>query len=156
MFQDRMYFGSDDSVYLFDNAYSDNGVQIEGKVEQAYTNLGTDQLKKVQLLNPRTRASTQFSLVIYTNVDFDDRNVNYYSNIGTIGQTKWNSAKWSSSANPIGTKWSTLKTSKIRSQWIANNATGFKISIVFKTKTKGNAIEWFDTGVRYEVGSGIM
>ena len=156
MFQDRLYFGSDDSVYLFDNAYSDNGVQIEGKVEQAYTNLGTDQLKKVQLLNPRTRASTQFSLVIYTNVDFDDRNVNYYSNIGTIGQTKWNSAKWSSSANPIGTKWSTLKTSKIRSQWIANNATGFKISVVFKTKTKGNAIEWFDTGVRYEVGSGIM
>lgn len=156
LFEDRLYFGSDDSVYLFDNAYSDNGIQIEGRVEQAYTNLGTDQLKKVQLLNPRTRASTKFALVIYTNVDFDERDVNYYSNIGTIGQTKWNSALWSSSENPIGTKWSTLRTSKISSQWIANNATGFKISIVFKTKTKGNAIEWFDTGVRYEIGTGIM
>lgn len=156
LFQDRLFFGSDDGIYLFDNAYSDNGMPIEGKVEQAYTNLGTDQLKKIQLLNPRTRASTQFALVIYTNADFDERKVEYYSNIGTSGKTKWNSAKWSSSASPIGTKWSTLKTSKICSQWIANNTTGFKVSIVFKTQTKGNVVEWFDTGVRYEIGTGIM
>ena len=155
-FGDRMYFGSDDGVYLFDNAYSDNGVQIEGHVEQAYTNFGTDQLKKEQLINPKTRSSTRFALTIYTNMDFEERDVRYYSNIGTIGQTPWNKSKWSSSANPIGTKWSTLRTSKIRNQWIANNSTGFKASIVFKTKTKGNVIEWYDTGVRYEVGSGIM
>lgn len=155
-FNGDMYFGSDDSVFKFGDAYSDNGVQIEGCIEQAYTNLGTDQLKKIQLLNPRTRSSTQYSLTIYTNMDFEDRNVNYYSNIGTIGQTKWNTAKWSSSANPIGTKWSTLKTTKIRSQWIANSSTGFKCSVVFKTKTKGNVIEWYDTGIRFETGTGIM
>lgn len=155
-FGDKMYFGSDDAVFLFDNAYSDNGVQIEGWVEQAYTNLGTDKLKKVQLLNPKTRSSTKYQLVIYTNMDFEERDVRYYANIGTIGQTKWNEAPWSSTANPIGTKWSTMKTSKIRSQWIANAATGFKASVVFKTKTKGNVIEWYDTGIRYEVGSGIL
>lgn len=155
-FNGDMYFGSDDSVFKFGNAYSDNGVQIEGHIEQAYTNLGTDQLKKVQLLNPRTKSSTSYALTIYTNMDFEDKDLNYYSNIGTIGQTKWNTAKWSSSANPIGTKWSTLKTTKIRSQWIANNSTGFKCSVVFKTKTKGNVIEWYDTGIRFEVGTGIM
>lgn len=155
-FEGNMYFGSDDSVYKFGDAYSDNGVQIEGHVEQAYTNLGTDQLKKIQLLNPRTRSSTSYALTIYTNMDFSDKDVKYYSNIGTIGQTPWNSSKWSSSANPIGTKWSTLKTTKIRSQWIANNDTGTKLSIVFKTKTKGNAIEWYDTGIRYETGTGIL
>ena len=89
-------------------------------------------------------------------MDFEERDVRYYANIGTIGQTKWNKAKWSSTSNPIGTKWSTMKTTKIRSQWIANSATGFKASVVFKTKTKGNVIEWYDTGVRYEVGSGIL
>ena len=155
-FNDKMYFGSDDAVYLFGDAYSDNGIQIEGWVEQAYTNFGTDKLKKIQLLNPKTRSSTKYQLVIYTNMDFEERDVRYYANIGTIGQTKWNKAKWSSTANPIGTKWSTMKTTKIRSQWIANSATGFKASVVFKTKTKGNVIEWYDTGVRYEVGSGIL
>lgn len=142
--------------FLFDNSYSDNGVLIEGHIEQAYTNFGTDQLKKVVLLNPKTRSSTNYQLTIYTNMDFEDRNVNYFSNIGTIGQTKWNEAKWSSSGNPIGTKWSTLKTTKIRSQWIANSSTGFKASVVFKTKTKGNVIEWYDTGIRYQTGTGIM
>lgn len=155
-FNGDMYFGSDDSVFKFGNAYSDNGVQIEGHIEQAYTNLGTDQLKKVQLLNPRTKSSTSYALTIYTNMDFEDKYLNYYSNIGTVGQTKWNAAKWSISENPIGTKWSTLKTTKIRSQWIANNSTGFKCSVVFKTKTKGNVIEWYDTGIRFETGTGIM
>ena len=155
-FNNKMYFGSDDAVYLFDEAYSDNGVQIEGWVEQAYNNFGTDKIKKVQLLNPKTRSSTKYQLTIYTNMDFEERNVRYYANIGTVGQTKWNKAKWSSMANPIGTKWSTMKTTRIRSQWIGNSATGFKASIVFKTKTKGNAIEWYDTGVRYEVGTGIL
>lgn len=156
VFESKMFFGSDDSIFLFDNSYSDNGVQIEGHIEQAYTSFGTDQLKKVVLLNPKTRSSTNYQLTIYTNMDFEDRNVNYFSNIGTFGQTKWNKAKWSSSKNSIGTKWSTLKTTKIRSQWIANSSTGFKASIVFKTKTKGNVIEWFDTGIRFQIGTGIM
>lgn len=155
-FNGEMYFGSDNGVYLFGKSYSDDGIQIEGAIEQAYTNLGTDKLKKIQLLNPRTKSSTRYQLTIYTNMDFEEQKKKYYSNIGTIGQTRWNKAKWSSSANPIGTKWSTLKTTNIRSQWIATNATGFKASIVFKTKTKGNVIEWYDTGIRYEVGTGII
>ena len=88
-------------------------------------------------------------------MDFSNKNKDYVENIGNMGTTKWNDAKWSSLKNPIGTKWSTLK-GRVRSQWIANSATGFKASIVFKTKTRGNLIEWFDTGVRYETGSGLL
>ena len=117
--------------------------------------MGTPNLKKIQLLNPRTKSSTQYALVIYTNMDFEERKVGYQENIGSSGMTKWDVAEWSSLDNPIGTKWATLR-GKIRSQWIANSATGFKASIVFKTKTRGNLIEWYDTGVRYEQGSGIL
>ena len=95
------------------------------------------------------------ALVIYTNMDFEERKVSYAENVGSVGITKWDEAPWSCLANQIGTKWQTLKGS-IRSQWIANSATGFKASIVFKTKTRGNLIEWFDTGVRYERASGIL
>lgn len=155
-FENKMFFGSDDSVFLFDNSYSDNGVLIEGHIEQAYTNFGTDQLKKVVLLNPKTRSSTNYQLTIYTNMDFEDRNVNYFSNIGTIGQTKWNEAKWSSQRQPDRHQVEYAENDEIRSQWIANSSTGFKASVVFKTKTKGNVIEWYDTGIRYQTGTGIM
>lgn len=155
IFEDRAYFGSDDAVFLFDEGYSDAGVHILGEVKQAFSDLGNPNLKKIQMLNPRTKSSTRYPLVIYTDMDFAEQNVDYRENIGSSGMTKWNVAPWSSLANPIGTKWATLK-GKIRSQWIANSATGFKASVVFKTKTRGNLIEWFDTGIRYEQGSGIF
>ncbi len=152
---DRIYFGSDDGVFLFDEGYSDNKTHIMGHIEQAYSNLGSENLKKIQLINPRTTSSAKYALVVYTNMDFNSRDVQYAENIGSVGTTKWNVNKWSSKQMPTGTKWATLK-GKIRSQWIANSATGFKASLVFKTKTRGNLIEWYDTGFRYEQGNGIL
>ena len=154
-FENRIFFGSRKGVYLFDEGYSDDRLYIYGHVEQAYNNLGSSYLKRIQLLNPRTKSSTKYALVIYTNMDFETTDKSYAENIGYSGLTKWNEAHWSSLSNPIGTRWATLKGS-IRSQWMANSATGFKASIVFKTKTRGNLIEWFDTGVRYENGSGLL
>ena len=155
LFDGRLYFGSDYGIYRFDDGYSDGGNHIYGEVQQAFSNLGFAGLKKIQLLNPRTKSSAQYALVIYTNMDFEERKVSYAENVGSVGITKWNEAPWSCLSNPIGTKWQTLK-GTIRSQWIANSATGFKASVVFKTKTRGNLIEWFDTGVRYERASGVL
>ena len=155
-FDGRMYFGSDNGVFLFDEGWSDNGVAIKGVVEQAYNNLGTNSLKKVLLLNPRTRSSAQYALVIYTNMDLESRNIDYEENIGSTGVTRWNIAKWSNLISPSSAKWGTSNSSIIRSQWIANSSTGYKAGIVFKTKTCGNMIEWFETGIRYEAGNGVL
>lgn len=151
----RLYFGTDDGVMLFDDGYSDNGIEIAGNVEQAYSFLGTPLLKKVQLLNPKTKASTQYALVLYTNTDFGKVNQSSVSNVGYGGLTKWNVIKWSSLKELSGTVWATLQ-GNISSAWIGACATGFKFSIVFKTKTKGTLIEWYETGVRYETGTGII
>ena len=88
-------------------------------------------------------------------MDYDDSKVSFEETIGKSGVHKWNEVKWSTSHDLSGSRWETLK-GKIRSQWIACSATGFKASIVIKTQTKGNLIEWFDTGVRYEQANGIM
>lgn len=155
LFGERLYFGSDKGVFLFDEGYADNGTHICGVVEQAYSSLGNPNLKRIQLINPRTKSSTKYALVVYTNMDFDSKDKAYAENIGAVGMTKWDKAVWSSLKAPTGTKWATLK-GKIRSQWIGNSATGFKASVVFKTKTRGNLIEWYDTGFRYEQGSSIL
>ena len=157
VFNQRAYFGMHDGVMLFDEGCSDDGNAIEGHVEQAFTPLGLAAVKKVQLLNPRTVSFNPFALVLYTNTDFGSSKQDFAETIGSFSSTltKWNSCKWSSKAFPSGTRWAVLRGS-VRSQWIANSATGFKFSIVFKTKTRGNAIEWYDTGVRYEGGTGII
>ncbi len=155
IFDDKIYFGSDYGVCQFDKGYSDNGSNIKGEVRQAYNNLGNDNLKKIQLLNPRTASSGKYSLIIYTDTDYQHNNQNAVADIGFSGTTKWNNAKWSQIAHQNQTLWQTSR-GIIRSNWIANSATGYKISLVFKTDTRGNLIEWYDTGVRYELATGIL
>lgn len=89
-------------------------------------------------------------------MDMENRRVDYLENFAASGRHKWNETKWSSSKEPLGIKWGAAESTSIRSQWIANSSTGYKASVVFKTKTKGNLIEWFETGIRYEVGSGVL
>ena len=156
LFDDDLYFGSDDAVYKFDEGYSDDGVEIEGVVEQAYNDLGTPYLKKISLLNPRTASSAPYNLVVYTNTDYKDRKISYTNNIGYSSGTKWNAHKWSASWNLTGVFWAADQTSDIKSQWIMNSAAGVKASVVFKTKTRGILIDWYETGMRYEIGSGII
>ena len=152
----RLYFGSDKGVYLFDEGYSDDGAPIVGIIEQAYNNLGTDNLKRIQLLNPRTKSVSPYKLVIYTNMDMERQNVAYEESIGYAGQTLWNTVKWSCAGISTGTMWGNAGKSALRSQWIANSATGYKAGLVFKTKTTGNAVEWYETSIRYETGNGIL
>lgn len=152
----RLYFGSDNGVLLFDEGYSDCGTPICGTVVQAYSNLGTERLKKIQLLNPRTKSSAPYNLVIYTNMDMDEQNIEYVENIGSSGGGKWNTMKWASSSAATGSYWGNSGRTQLRSQWIANSATGYKASVVFKTKTKGNQIEWYETNILYEVGNGVL
>lgn len=156
VFNNNIYFGSDNYVYKYDDGYSDDGVAIEGVVQQAYNNLGTQQIKKIQLLNPRTKCSAKYNLNIYTNMDFEEQKVNYILDVGQLGKSIWNVAKWSIPSNDLEYKWGTSSATKINSQWVGNSATGYNASIVFKTKTKGNKIEWYNTGIRFEVGTGIL
>ena len=154
LFEGRLFFGSDSGVYLFDEGYSDDGMPILGSIHQAYCALGSSSFKKILMLNPRVKSNADFALNIYTNMDFDDQDKEYAESIGGVGGSKWNFSKWSCLEQPIGTKWGTLKT-KIQSQWIGNNAVGFKASVVFRTKTNGTAIEWYNTGLRFEQGEGV-
>ena len=82
-------------------------------------------------------------------------NVDSEEYIETYHNTRWNKVKWSTTVSPTNLKWFSNNTS-VRGQWIANSSTGYKASIVFKTKTGGITIEWYETGIRYEVGTGVL
>lgn len=159
VYENELYYGGDDAVFKFNDGYSDDGNTIEGTIEQAYNNFGTPVLKKINLLNPRTKCSAKYQLVIYTNTDFKSRNVNYMTSVGNVSGSLWKVAMWSnvSIGADAGYKWGNNYDANIlNSQWVASSAIGSSISIVFKTKTSGNKIEWYDTAMRYELGSGIL
>lgn len=155
MFEDNLYFGSDWQVFRFDNSNADNGTTIEGMVQQAYNDFGVNSVKKITLLNPRTASSSPYELTIYTDVDYKERNLDYADNIGYYAGARWNVSMWATEQNQI-TFWATDRVAEIQSQWILNSAVGVKASVVFKTKTNGILIDWFETGIRYEAGSGII
>lgn len=159
VYEDELYFGGDNAVYKMNDGYSDNGTEIKGIIEQAYNTLGTPAIKKINLINPHTKCSANYKLVIYTNTDFKSQNIDYVTNIEVSVGSMWSVAKWSNIAGGVdaGYKWSNnYDATLINSQWVANSAIGSSISIVFKTKTTGNKIEWYDTAMRYEYGTGIL
>ncbi len=148
----ELYFGSDNSIFKFGGVYSDDGLPIEGHIEQAYSALKTDGVKKIVLIKPKIRSSKNFKLMIWTNMDFENQDKEFYVNFASLDSSvfKWNAARWGEAL------WYSLKTRKLQGQWLFNSAVGFKASIVFKTKTKGNLIEWYETAVRVEAGSGLV
>lgn len=150
IYDDRAFFGGVDGVYQFDSAWSDDGAPIEGVVEQAYNDLGTPNIKKVQLLNPRTSSTAPFALTVYPDVDYRKRNLAYINNIGLSVGSKWDVSPWNTS------NWAIDTADEVNSQWIMTSATGFKVSVVFKTKTRGIIVDWYDTGIRFQSGTGIM
>lgn len=154
-YNSRLYFGSDDGVYLFDEGYSDNGEAIIGEVAQAYTDLGNSNLKRVQLINPRTKSLYNYTLVIYTNTDMQNNRYEYCENIGNSGGCMWNKTMWANSEKATA-KWINSGSDELHSQWIGNSATGYKFSLVFKTGTLGNRVEWHETSIRYELGAGVL
>jgi hypothetical protein len=150
IFDDNLYFGSDDAIYQYDNANSDDGVAIDGVVEQAYADFNTPQIKRVTLMNPRTSASAPFQLTCYVDTDYKKRELKYTNNIGISQGSLWDVSPWNTS------NWAVDTAQDINSQWIMCSGVGFKVSVVFKTKTRGILVDWYDTGLRYDVGTGIM
>lgn len=150
LFEDNLYFGSDDGIYKFDSGNSDNGTAIEGVVEQAFNDLGTQQIKRVSLVNPRVSTSKDFALTVYVDTDYKKRDLSYTNNIAVPPGNLWDISPWNT------TYWSADTTETIQSQWIMCSAVGFKVGVVFKTKTDGVLIDWYDTGLRYEQGTGIL
>lgn len=155
LFNNRLYFASDDGVFLFDEGFSDNGMPIQGRIEQAFTNFASPKLKRVTLLNPRIKASHPIALNLYMNTDFDTKQKPYETLLSDQSTSPWNELKWStlkqvpSSQGTSSAKWATLSGIS-RASWIATLATGVYFSLVLATKTKGTPLTVYSTAVRYE------
>ena len=152
LYHENLYFGSDNGIFKFDSGHSDNGLPIEGKIRQAYTNLGTNHLKKITLIKPVVKATKNLALLIGTDMDFEYRKISGSVKLDFENQSDavWNKTLWNE------TLWQTSTDGKIQGKWVANSASGFKISVVFETKTSALDVQWYETALRMETGTGIL
>ena len=81
---------------------------------------------------------------------FRSRELSYTNNIGINTGSPWDTSPWNTS------NWAVDTASDINSQWLMCSGVGFKVSVVFKTQTRGILVDWYDTGVRFDVGTGIV
>lgn len=152
LYDGHLFFGTDNGICIFDKGYSDDGLAIEGTIKQAYTSLGTSALKKITLIKPRLKTIKNLTLIIGTDMDFEDRKISDFVRLNFEDKkyAVWSTSLWNTAS------WQSFENKKIQGQWIANSATGFKASVVFQTKTNENDVQWFETALRSEVGTGIL
>jgi hypothetical protein len=146
---DELYFGTTNAVYKAFTGNSDNGIAIPGEALQAFSYMGTSNIKYFQMARPiiATDAST-LGLLLGFNIDFDITPPSGTPTFSGSGSGTWDNAIWDT-----GT-WGGALT--IRKDWQTIGGVGYTGALHMKTLSVGANIEWSGTNYTYQAGSGFV
>ncbi len=146
---DELYFGTANSVYKAFVGSSDNGNSINGEALQAFSYMGTNNLKYFQMARPIIASdSSSLGLLLGFNVDFD-----ITPPIGTPTFSMATSGVWGTGIWGTSTWGGTLA---IRKDWQTIGGIGYTGALHMKTISSGANIEWSSTNYTYQSGSGFV
>lgn len=140
----KLFFGSNTgTVYQADSGTSDNTAAIEVDIETSYQYLGRPNLQKhVQAIRPLLQMSSEISLGVIANADFEDasisNDVEIFGSEGTAWGSAWGSA-WSASARTVR-------------PWLQVTTIGYAIAIRLYAKIKYVVLELSGIQVRANTG----
>lgn len=93
-----LYFGGNSGViYKYGDDYSDNGSTISSTIQQAYSNLGTNNTKRIVATRPLVRTPSGYSIAVDLKTDYDSGAVSLAGTTSTTGGSLWNVALWNES-----------------------------------------------------------
>jgi hypothetical protein len=147
----EMYFGGDGYVAIFYTSLSDNGNNIKGFAQQAYSYFDSPgQQKRFTLVRPILQSDGGVpSFLCGINVDFDTNAdlgaISFNPNTTSVG--KWDSAIWDSNAWNWGS--GTLITTK---QWQGVTGIGFSASMAIQVVSSNIDLRWASTDYVMERG----
>lgn len=147
LYDDHLYFGGNSgTIYKADTTSSDNGSQIVGQIQTAFSYLdGTQRTKDIGLIKPNFISSPGFTFGAAVIVDFSSSyTLNYFTPLPGAGTSSyWDLAEWDESY------WDS--TVPIKS-WVTASGKGAAISLILKTQSDQIAITLADTAVLYTPG----
>lgn len=99
---DNIYFGGSTIVALADTGQSDNGAQITGSVQPAFSYMKSDKQKQYTLVRPLLQTSGTVTPAMVLNVDFQTVLPTTTPTFSTTSDSMWNVALWNVSYWSIG------------------------------------------------------
>lgn len=142
---DKLYFGSTDAVYQADTGLSDDGNNITGVVQQAFSYFGSKgQNKKFQMVRPIIISEGSIVPALLMNTDFqENRTVTTSYSFGSNG-TAWDVGSWDTSS------W--ISGDNLTAKWQSVSGVGFSGGLRLVTELKDISCGWVSTDFVFEVG----
>lgn len=146
---DELYFGTNNAVYKAFTGTSDNGNPIAGEALQAFSYMGTNNIKYFQMARPiiATDASS-LGILLGFNVDFDTTAPVGTPTFSTSTVGAWDSAVWDTGL------WGGSLT--IRKDWQSIGGIGYTGALHMKSLSVGASVQWASTNYTYTAGSGFV
>lgn len=136
LFNERLYFGSNGKVYLFDEGYTDNGNYIKCIAQNAFNNLGSPVEKTVNSYRNLIISDGNITLNSIVNFDYGRTSTKQNLSIESIGTT-WDIAQWD---NAI---WSPENYSQ--NKLIYSSGQGVDLSMRIEVSLKNQSLSWYRT-----------
>jgi hypothetical protein len=142
---DRLFFGGVDGVFEADTGKSDDGSNITGVVQQAFSYFGSKgQNKKFQMVRPIIISEGSIVPALLMNTDFQENRTTTSSfSFGTTG-TAWDTGDWDVST------W--ISDDNLTAKWQSVSGVGFSGGIRLVTDLKDISCAWVSTDFVFEVG----
>lgn len=146
VFNDELYFGgSDGIVYKADTGRADNGTDITGQVQPAFSYFGQPgQLKRFNMIRPTISSDGTVTPAIEVNVDFE--------NVAPTSEAEYtgsNTAVWDESAWDV-TPWAGSE--NIQRDWFVANGIGYSGTINMKVAAQGMTFNFYSVDYIMEGG----
>jgi hypothetical protein len=147
--RDDLYFGTSGKVMKAFDGTSDAGMAISGEALQAFSYLGTSNLKFIEMARPVISTDTSnLGILLGLNVDYDvsppiGTPTFAASTSGLWDSGLWDSAVWSGSL-------------AIRKDWQTVGGLGYSAALHIKTQSTTANMQWASTDYIYQTGSGFV
>jgi hypothetical protein len=147
VFNDDLYFGGNGGdVYKADTGRSDNGSNIEGDVQQAYSYFGAPGVyKQYKMVQPVLASNGNITPALIVNVDFQDLPPSDQPSFSGNPGSLWDVALWD--VGVWGGPDSIIK------DWLGAGGLGYAASLRFTVATNDLSLQWLATNYLWEPSS---
>lgn len=145
---DKLFYGTNGTVVQADVGTDDNGAEIVGTIQQAYSYFGSRGLQKIfRMARPIFIGEGALAPNIKINVDYNNINsLPSQSTVSTAG-AEWDTATWDTAEWVVG--------DVVTKNWASLAGIGISGGLFISTSVSGFAFEWVSTDVIYEVGGSL-
>jgi len=145
---DMLFYGTDGAVVQADIGTDDNGAEIIGTVQQAYSYFGNRGLIKIfKMARPIYIGEGSIAPTVRINVDFNTLALLPSQSVALTAGAGWDTAEWDTS------DWFLYDV--VTKNWASIAGLGIAGGLYISTAAKGFQFEWISTDVIYEVGGSL-